>query len=40
MECDIVVGTIQNMFSPDNEASNEDAYKCEHLTKNQKQDNS
>jgi glutamyl-tRNA reductase len=36
MECDIVVGTIQNMFSPNAEESNEDQYKCEHLTKNQK----
>lgn len=33
MQCDIVVGTIQNMFSS-NVDENNDQYKCEHLSKN------
>lgn len=33
MECDIVVGTIQNMFELDND-ENIEQYKCEHLSKN------
>ena len=32
MECDIVVGTIQNMFSPSMDEDSEQ-YKCEHLSK-------
>ena len=33
MECDIVVGAVQNMFGLSNEAPS-NKYKCEHLTKN------
>ena len=33
MECDIVVGTIQNMFAS-NADENSEQYKCEHLSKN------
>ena len=33
MECDIVVGTIQNMFELDND-ENIEQYKCEDLSKN------
>jgi len=33
MECDIVVGTIQNMFAS-NSDENSEQYKCEHLSKN------
>ncbi len=36
MECDIVVGTIQNMFGTNTEENISDRYKCEHLTKNLK----
>ena len=34
MECDIVVGTIQNMFGLSNDSNLSSKYKCEHLIKN------
>ena len=34
MECDIVVGTIQNMFGLSTDSSLSSKYKCEHLIKN------
>lgn len=33
MECDVVVGTIQNMFGLNNDSSVFDSFKCEHLDK-------
>ena len=36
MECDVVVGTIQNMFSLKNETAVFNSHKCEHLEKNKK----
>ncbi len=34
MECDIVVGTVQNMFGLNRDSISSSKYKCEHLTKN------
>ncbi|MGB5793598.1 glutamyl-tRNA reductase [Poseidonibacter sp.] len=36
MECDIVIGTIQNMFGNKEDEDFSDKYKCEHLIKNLK----
>lgn len=33
MECDVVVGTIQNMFGLNNDSAVFDSFKCEHLDK-------
>ena len=34
MECDIVIGTVQNMFGLANDSNSSNKYKCEHLIKN------
>ena len=34
MECDIVIGTVQNMFGLNRDSISSSKYKCEHLTKN------
>ena len=34
MECDIVVGAVQNMFGLSNDSARSSKYKCEHLIKN------
>ncbi len=34
MECDMVVGTVQNMFGLSNDSSLPNKYKCDHLSKN------
>ena len=34
MECDVVVGTVQNMFGLSNDSSLPNKYKCDHLSKN------
>ena len=34
MECDIVIGTVQNMFGLSNDSAKSSKYKCEHLIKN------
>ena len=35
MECDIVVGTVQNMFGLSDDSNISNKYKCDHLSKNQ-----
>ncbi len=35
MECDIVVGTVQNMFGLSDDSNISNKYKCDHLIKNQ-----
>jgi glutamyl-tRNA reductase len=34
MECDVVIGAVQNMFGLSNDSSLSNKYKCDHLTKN------
>lgn len=34
MECDLVVGTVQNMFGFNNDSNLRNKYKCDHLSKN------
>ncbi|MCT7614449.1 glutamyl-tRNA reductase [Aliarcobacter butzleri] len=34
MECDLVVGTVQNMFSLTENTTSKNRYKCDHLSKN------
>lgn len=34
MECDVVIGTVQNMFGLSNDSNLSNKYKCDHLTKN------
>lgn len=34
MECDLVVGTVQNMFGFNNDSNLRNKYKCDHLAKN------
>lgn len=34
MECDIVIGAVQNMFGLSNDSNLSNKYKCDHLTKN------
>uniref|UniRef100_UPI004048990F glutamyl-tRNA reductase n=1 Tax=Aliarcobacter sp. TaxID=2321116 RepID=UPI004048990F len=34
MECDIVIGTVQNMFGLSNDSNLSNKYKCDHLIKN------
>ena len=34
MECDLVVGTVQNMFSLNENSASKNRYKCDHLSKN------
>ena len=34
MECDLVVGTVQNMFSLNENSISKNRYKCDHLSKN------
>lgn len=34
MECDIVIGTVQNMFGLSSDSNLSNKYKCDHLTKN------
>ena len=34
MECDVVIGAVQNMFGLSNDSNLSNKYKCDHLTKN------
>lgn len=34
MECDIVVGTVQNMFGLNSDSNLPNKYKCDHISKN------
>ena len=34
MECDVVIGTVQNMFGLSNDSNLSNKYKCDHLSKN------
>lgn len=34
MECDVVVGTVQNMFGLNNDSNLSNKYKCDHISKN------
>lgn len=34
MECDVVIGTVQNMFGLSNDSNLSNKYKCDHLVKN------
>ena len=34
VECDLVVGTVQNMFDLNNDSNFAKKYKCDHLSKN------
>lgn len=34
IECDVVIGTVQNMFGLSNDSNLSNKYKCDHLTKN------
>ena len=33
MECDVVIGAVQNMFGLSNDSNLSNKYKCDHLTK-------